>query len=140
MEDSDGIVESLAQLTLFADLTHAQLEEVAHTFEEEVFAEGQRVLRTGLSGAGFYLIQEGEATILIEGDEQRTMSRGDFFGEISAMTGDPPSADVVAKTMLRCLVLPGPELESFLLEHPPVMLRMLKAEARRLRTANRWRG
>jgi hypothetical protein len=30
-------------------------------------------------------------------------------------------------------------LESFLLDHPPVMLRMLKAEARRVRGANTWR-
>jgi hypothetical protein len=47
MEDGPHIVESLAQLALFADLSHPQLEGVAHTFEEEVFAEGQRVLREG---------------------------------------------------------------------------------------------
>ena len=32
--------------------------------------------------------------------------------------------------------VPGTMLESFLLDHPPVMLRMLKAEARRVRGAN----
>jgi CRP-like cAMP-binding protein len=140
MESSDGIVEGLAQLTLFADLTRAELEEVAHTFEEEVFGEGQRVLREGMTGTGFYLVREGEASVVIDGQERARLARGDFFGEISALTGDPPSADVVATSMLRCLVLSGTELEAFLLEHPHVMLRMLKAEARRLRTANRWLG
>ena len=40
-------VEMLARLSLFADLPHPQLEEVAHSFDEEVFAEGQRVKATG---------------------------------------------------------------------------------------------
>jgi CRP-like cAMP-binding protein len=40
--------------------------------------------------------------------------------------------------LLRCLVIPGPEVEAFLLAHPAVMLRMLQAEARRLRDSNRW--
>src|SRR5262249_1391551 len=64
--------------------------------------------------------------------------RGDFFGEIAALTGGPPTADVVAITLLRCLTVPGPELEAFLLDHPRVMFRMLQAEARRLGTANLW--
>jgi hypothetical protein len=38
------------------------------------------------------------------------------------------------------LHLGGPELEGFLRDHPPVMLRMLKTVALRLRNANRWRS
>jgi CRP-like cAMP-binding protein len=131
-------VDRLAQLSLFADLRWPELEAVAHTFEEEVFGEGQRVLRQGISGGAFYVILEGDASVVIDGQERARLGRGDFFGEISALMGDVPIADVRAETLLRCLVLPGPELEAFLLEHPPVMLRMLQAEARRVRDANRW--
>ena len=133
------VAERLAQLALFADLRWPELEAVAHTFEEEVFAEGQRALRQGISGSAFYIVLEGEAAVLVDGTERARLGRGDFFGEISALTGDVPTADVRAETMLRCLMLPGPELESFLLEHPMVMLRMLHTEARRVRDANRWR-
>lgn len=131
-------VERLAKLALFVDLRWPELEAVAHTFEEEVFAEGQRVLRQGISGSAFYVIVEGEATVIVDGTVRARFGRGDYFGEISALTGGPPSADIRAETLLRCLVLPGPQLEPFLLEHPPVMLRMLQAEARRLRDSNRW--
>jgi CRP-like cAMP-binding protein len=133
------VVERLAQLALFADLRWPELEAVAHTFEEEVFAEGQRVIRQGISGSAFYIVLEGEAAVVVDGDERARLGRGDFFGEISALTGDVPTADIRAETMLRCLMLPGPQLEAFLLEHPMVMLRMLHAEARRVRDANRWR-
>jgi CRP-like cAMP-binding protein len=136
--ETTNVVESLAQLTLFADLTQPRLEEVAHTVGEEVFAEGQRVLRQGMSGGGLFIILDGEAEIVIDGDRRARLGRGDFFGEIAALTGDSPTADVVAATMLRCATVSGPELEGFLLEHPSVMFRMLKAEARRLRAANEW--
>jgi len=130
------VVETLAQLTLFADLTRPQLEEVAHSVGEELFAEGQRVLRQGMQGGGLFLILDGEAEVVIDGDKRARLGRGEFFGEIAALTGDAPTADVVATTLLRCLTVSGPELEQFLLDHPPVMLRMLKAEARRVRSAN----
>jgi CRP-like cAMP-binding protein len=132
------LVDSLAQLTLFADLSQPQLEEIAHTVGEEVFAEGQRVLRQGISGGGFFVIVDGEARVLIDGEERAQLGRGDFFGEVVALTGDRPSADVVAATLLRCISIPPAELEDFLLQHPRVMFRMLQAEARRVRSANRW--
>jgi CRP/FNR family cyclic AMP-dependent transcriptional regulator len=130
--------DSLAQLSLFADLSRAQIEAVSHTFEEEVFAEGQRVLRHGLSGSSFYIILEGEARVVIDGVERARLGRGDFFGEISVLTGDAPSADVTAISLLRCLVIPSTELEEFLLERPRLMLRMLQTEARRLQAAGQW--
>lgn len=140
MEASSPIMESLAQLALFADLSRPQVEALAHSFEEEVFSEGQRVLRQGLSGSAFYLIVEGQASVLVDGSERARLARGDFFGEISVLTGESPSADVVATTLLRCLVVPGPEVEDFLVGRPRVMLRMLKAEARRLRSATEWQA
>ena len=133
----DGVVESLARLALFADLTVPQLESIAHSFDEEVFPAGTRVLRQGLSGSGFYLVLDGAARVHV-GGEAPQLGRGEFFGEISVLTGEPPSADVVAETTLRCLVVPAPELEPLLLAHPRLMLRVLQAEARRVRSANRW--
>lgn len=136
---TDSTVEKLAQLALFADLPRPQVEAVAHTFDEQVFSEGERVLRENLSGSSFYVILDGEAAVVIDGEERARLGRGDFFGEISALTGGPPSADIVAGTMLRTLVIPSNELEPFLLERPSVMLRMLQAEARRLQAASQWR-
>jgi CRP-like cAMP-binding protein len=131
-------VESLARLSLFADLSHPQLEALAHSFDEEVFAAGQRVIRQDVTGGGFYVILEGEADVVIDGRERARLTRGDFFGEISLLTGEPPTADVVAASVLRCLIIPDNELKPFLLKQPTVMYRMLQIQARRLRAANVW--
>ena len=124
-----------------APLPTPQLERVAHTFEEQVYAEGERVLRQNLSGgSAFNVILDGSAVVVIDGEERATLARGDFFGEVSILLGQPPVADVVATQEMRCLVLAGHLVQPFLLDNPSVMYRMLQAQARRLRQANRWRS
>jgi CRP-like cAMP-binding protein len=133
-----SIADALARLSLFADLTHPQLEALAHSFGEEVFAEGQRVIRQDVTGGSFYVILDGEAKVVIDGQERTRLTRGDFFGEMSILTDEPPTADVIATSLLRCLIIPDNELKTFLLRQPSVMYRMLQIEARRLRAANVW--
>lgn len=140
MADRNEIVDTIAGYALFADLTTPQLQAVAHTFEERWYPDGERVLRQGLTGSGFHIVIDGACSIQVDGQERARLSRGDFFGEVSILLGEPPVADVVAIGPLRCLVLAGPAVEAFLVAHPRVMYRMLQASARRLRNANRWRS
>ncbi len=86
------------------------------------------------------MILDGEAKVVIDGQERARLTRGDFFGEISILTDDAPVADVIATSLLRCLIIPDNELKPFLLKEPSVMYRMLQVEARRLRAANAWNG
>ena len=138
--NGDELADVLAAFTLFGDLSRPQLEAITHTFDEEWFGEGQRILRQGFSGTGFYVILDGDAAVRIDGEDRAKLSRGDFFGELSILLNEPPSADVVALTPLRCLVLPRSELQNWLVSLPWVTLRLLQAELRRLSIANRWRS
>lgn len=140
MATRDEIVESIAGMTLFADLSAPQLQGAAGRMDEAFFAEGERILRQGLTGSGFYVILEGEVGVVIDGQQINTLGRGEFFGEMSILLQKPPVADIVALRPMRCLVLAGPAVEPFLLDHPRVMYRMLQALGRRLASANRARG
>lgn len=86
------------------------------------------------------MILEGEAAVVIDGSQRATLGRGEYFGEVSILLDEPPVADIKATRSLRCLVLGGPALEPFLMAYPRVIYRMLIAQTRRLRTANRWRN
>ncbi|MEO8638335.1 MAG: cyclic nucleotide-binding domain-containing protein [Chloroflexota bacterium] len=136
----DDAVELISSLSLFADLGGPQLEAISHIFEETTFAQGQRILRQGITGSNFYVVVDGEASVKIDGEERASIGRGDFFGEMSLLLGSAPTADVTARTPLRCLVLAGPDLHGFLDKHPTVMYRMLVAMARRLTAANQHSG
>jgi len=96
------------------------------------------VVRQGMTGSGFYVILDGTASIRVDGVDRSTLRPGDFFGEISALLGEPPVADIVAQRALRCLILPTATFESFLEKHPKVMYRLLQGEARKVRNTTRW--
>jgi CRP-like cAMP-binding protein len=104
---------------------------------EESFPAGHRILRQGFSGSGFFIILDGDVTVRVDGTDVASLGKGDFFGEISLLLGEPPIADVVAVGRVDALQLGGPDLQAFLLAYPSVMYRMLQAVSRRLDRANR---
>jgi CRP-like cAMP-binding protein len=136
----EDLADGLAGLALFSDLKTPELLSIVETFDEASFPEGERVVRQGVSGAGFYIILEGEAAVQVDGSERTTLNRGEFFGEISILLGEEPVADIVVVRPMRCLVLAADQVEGFLTNHPQVMFRMLQVQARRLRQANQWRS
>jgi CRP-like cAMP-binding protein len=132
---------ALARLSLFADLDRAGLAAVAERADEASFPRGARVLRQGISGNSFFVITDGEAAVVVDGTDRSRLHAGDFFGELSILTGEAVIADVVVVSEeLRCAVLPPGELRPLLLEYPHVALRMLEVGARRLRATTLWAG
>ena len=138
-------LDAIRSVPLFASLDdHAagELRALLRTLE----AEAETTLfRAGDEGDAMYLIESGRVRIAVTDEDQRQivlaeLARGDFFGEVSILLGEPPTADVVALTALRCAVLPGGEIRTFLTDHPQVMFRVLQAEARRLAQTLQWLG
>jgi CRP-like cAMP-binding protein len=134
------LADELGSLALFADLTRPEVEAAANSFDETWFGKGDRILRESLTGSGFYVIIEGEVAVRQGGRDAAVLGRGDFFGEVSALLGEPPSADVVALQPTRCLHMAASSLREFLLAHPNLMYRMLLDQTRRLRATLRSRG
>ena len=139
MAGTEELIDELAGLALFADLGRPELAGIAHTLEEEWYADGQRILREGLSGTGFFVVLEGEVSVRLGDAELARLRRGAYFGEAAILLGELPGADVVAAGRVRVVNLAGPALQAFLMRHPNVMYRMLQEQTRRLRGAIRWR-
>jgi CRP-like cAMP-binding protein len=140
MANGEDLVDTLRRFNLFADLDRAQLEAIADPDSERSFAAGERIMRRGMSGMGFYVILDGEAIVTLGGEELNRLRQGDFFGEISTLLDEPLTADITAQTPVRVLEIPGPRLKAFLLSYPQVMFRMLVTEARRLQEVLAWRS
>ena len=67
MDVRDDVVEIIAGFSLFADLSTQELDRIVQLFDEAWFAEGEKVLRQGFTGSGFYVILDGSAVIRIDG-------------------------------------------------------------------------
>jgi len=133
---SSDTAAQLGRLGIFADLTEAQLRDVAAELDERSFPEGGWVLRQGETGTGLFIVVDGEVGVVIDDEERATLATGSFFGEVSVLLGEPVTADIVVRKPLRCLVIPPQRAEEFLLAYPRVMYRMFQIEARRLRTVD----
>lgn len=133
--DTD-LVHSLAGLGIFRDFSTAEISAVAESLDTVTFREGQRIIRRGQDNTTFYLIVEGEAAVFIDDDQRGLLTRGSFFGEVSALLSEPATADVVTRSPLRCLAVSASELERFFVSNPRIMFRVLQVEARRLQGAD----
>jgi CRP/FNR family transcriptional regulator, cyclic AMP receptor protein len=134
-----GFLDDLGRLALFADLPKDELEAIAQSCDEVSFREGEWIIRQGDDHSAVYVIVEGEVVVVIDDEDRRVLSKGSFFGEVSVLLEEPATASILTRTPLSCLVVPGSEVQAFLLAHPQVTYRILKAEARRLKTASEWR-
>jgi CRP-like cAMP-binding protein len=137
----DGdLKDALGRLALFADFgpsDYAKLLEIARVAE---YSEGERVVARGDTKAGLFVLVDGEVSVVFEDEELAVLPRGSFFGEISVLLEEPIVADIIARAPLRCLLIEPEHVETLLIEHPRVTLRMLKTEARRLKTMDEARG
>jgi CRP-like cAMP-binding protein len=133
------LLQDASRLGIFAGLPSRELEDLLERMNENSYDEGEWVVRRGQTDVGLHVIVDGEAGVVLDDEELALLPTGSFFGEISALLDEPAVADVVARAPLRCLHVPAGEVEDFLLESPGMMLRMLKTEARRLRTTDELR-
>jgi CRP/FNR family cyclic AMP-dependent transcriptional regulator len=129
------VVETLGGVPLFQGVKPKDLKKLASRMQERTFSEGETITAEGKSGVGFFVIEEGNATVSIDGQIVRTLGPGDYLGEIALIDSGPRSATIVATTDLRCRGLTAWEFRPFVESHPEVAWPMLETLASRLREA-----
>jgi Major Facilitator Superfamily/Cyclic nucleotide-binding domain len=95
----------LAGTPIFAPLPQAALERVASAIHPIAVAAGRVVVAQGDPGDSYYLIEDGELDVEIDGTYVRTLVRGDAFGEIALLRDTPRTATIRARTDGRLLEL-----------------------------------
>lgn len=95
-------LDALRSVTLFGDLDDAELKRVASVFKERRFADGETVIQQGSGAAAFFVIGSGEARVLVDGEERRTLGPGEHFGEMALLDAGTRTASVIASGPLVC--------------------------------------
>jgi MFS family permease len=94
-------IELLRRSPIFAPLSLPRIEELASRLMPITVAAETEVFRQGERGDRFYLIDDGEVEISVDGSPVRREGPGEYFGEIALLHDVPRTATVVAATDVR---------------------------------------
>lgn len=127
-------LELLKRVPLFARCSRGDLEKIAKVADEIDVKEGKELAREGAAGREFFVLVEGTAEVTRGNRRLRTLSDGDFFGEISLITKLPRTATVTTMSPARTLVITDRAFRTILKDSPEIQRAVLEALGERLDT------
>jgi CRP/FNR family transcriptional regulator, cyclic AMP receptor protein len=127
----------LRKVNLFSGLDDRELESLADEFNERRFSPGDTIALEGEGGLMFFVVDSGEASVEVHGDEVARLGPGDSFGEIALIDRRPRTATVTAVSDLRTYGLPVFVFRPYVEARPQIAWKLLEAMADRLAAAER---
>jgi CRP/FNR family transcriptional regulator, cyclic AMP receptor protein len=125
----------LRNVPLFSALSDSELESLADEFNERRFSAGDSIALEGEGGLMFFVVESGEASVEVQGQQVGKLGPGDSFGEIALIDRRPRTATVTAASDLRTFGLPVFVFRPFVESRPQVAWKLLEAMADRLEAA-----
>jgi len=134
-------LNALGKMKLFSGVRRAILERVVPFLRERRVDSGEIILRRGDAAVGLFIIVLGHFDVFTY-DEQgvqnqiATLSTGDCFGEMSLITGEAVSANVIAREPGSLLEIPKDNFQRLLSVVPPLGATLARILAQRLAKAS----
>jgi CRP/FNR family cyclic AMP-dependent transcriptional regulator len=128
-------VDLLKRIPLFAGLDQRELKRLRSSFNERTFDAGEPVAVEGEAGAGFFVIESGEAVVTVHGDERGRLGPGDYFGDVAMIDQGDRTATIQADSDLKCYGLTFWDFRPLVESDARIAWPLLQAMAKRLRDA-----
>lgn len=138
--------QRLKAFPILENLDDDKLAELAPYFATETFQPGRDIVRQNDPGDKFYIIARGKVEVWRTEEQSGATARvavlqdGDYFGEITLITGFPRTATVRTATVCTCLSLERGQFNRMLERFPELRRRMSEVGVRRLRELSQAAG
>ena len=130
----------LRVVPLFAPLADKEVDRLAERVQRETFGVGEAVVHEGDPGESFYIIESGaaEVTVRVGGAPHAVgfLRAGDFFGEMSLLTGEPRTATVRVTADLSVLEIDRDSFREILVANPAILEPVSEYAAKRQAAQN----
>ena len=122
-----ALADDLKSVPLFSGLGERELKRLAGDFKEHDYEPGMTPLREErMSGIGFFVIVEGEASVSRGGKELARLGPGDHFGELALISDRARTATVTAESPLRTVMLSSWEFREIVQANPDIAWALLQ--------------
>jgi cAMP-dependent protein kinase regulator len=115
----------LAVSPLFSVLSPEKRRELAGKFSPSFLRQGEIIVTEGEAGDQMYIIQTGEVQMVTEREGEKIvlarLKAGDFFGEVSVLTGKPRTATAVAASDVRLASIGREDIRGIVKEYPEIL-------------------
>ena len=128
----DAIRENLRRIDILGPLGEEDLDSLARHVRLRVYGIGETVVREGEEGDSLFVVLRGDLEVHVGQEKVNTLAAGDFFGEMSLLTGERRRATVRTVDEVRLLEISKEALEPIIVAHPPVAEGLSAALERRL--------
>lgn len=110
---------------LFSVLSDADRAELLNDFKLKSYNDGEVVIKEGDSGDALFIIKQGRAKVTTGdgGNKELVLAglkEGDFFGEVSLITGKPRTATILADGPLELMELSKIDMMKYLKKYPQI--------------------
>ncbi len=126
----------LARVELFREMNDEERRKLAERLRYAPFMKGELMTRQGAEAHWLYLLTRGSAEVIVSTDSGvhkrvNILKAGDFFGEMSLLTGEPRSASLKALEDSECYRLDRQAFEDILHGRPEIANYLSELLARR---------
>jgi CRP-like cAMP-binding protein len=126
-------IEPLRRVRFLAPLKDRELRKLASSMSERRASAGEELVTQGSGAIAFFVLLEGQAVVLVDGHERRTLGPGDHFGEIALLLPDTPrTATVRALSDVHLGALATWNFKGFVADHPEVTWPLLVTLAQQI--------
>jgi len=125
-------VKELQGIGFFSGLSKQELKRLSQWTDEVSVEEGYELAKEGEFAHEFFVIEEGTAAVLHDGERLAERGPGEFFGEIGLLETERRTASVVAETPMRLIVMFQTQFRQMEREMPAVADRIRSAIRARL--------
>jgi len=119
------IMGLLAKVEIFSPLSTSEMKKLADQICVKPYAAGEVPVRQGQPGNSFYIIKSGRVDVVVEKSEREsavvaTLGPGNFFGEMSLLTGAARTASIRVRDDAEFIVIDKENFGSTLTNNPSI--------------------
>jgi small-conductance mechanosensitive channel len=130
--DAGAIRESLRRIEILSPLREEDLDALVPHVRLRVYGRGETVVRQGEEGNSLFIVLRGGLEVRFDGKKVGELSGGEFFGEMSLLTGEKRRATVVAAEEVRLIEVSKEALAPVISSHPSILTGLSECLERRL--------